>query len=291
MMADLWQDVRYAARLLAKEPLFAFTAVLTLALAIGANTAIFSVVNAVLLRPLPYRDPERLISIPTLSPSGDRQVFFRRDLESFRSRTQTLEAVAMVMTQSVNLTGGDRPERIRGAFVSANLFDVFQIQPLIGRTFAPDEDRPGGARLAVVSERWWRSRMNGDSALGSRTLTLNGEPYQVIGVVPSDFKEPYDPDVDVWMPVFAAPYPDARDLYGLGYLRPGIELSQARAEAATIARQIAAENPKENAGWSATLDWVREVMVARSRPMLWAAFATETTPDRAERRPGGRRSG
>lgn len=261
--------------MLAKTRLFTVTAVLTLALAIGANTAIFSVVNDVLLRPLPYRDSERLISVPALRPSGDRDLFSRRDLEAFQSRVRALEALAMATTQSVNLTGGDRPERVRGAFVSANFFDVFQVNPVAGRTFALGEDSPGGARLVVIGERLWRSRLAGDRALVSRTLTLNGEPYDVIGVVPENFKQPLDRDVEVWMPVatFPSADPDARIVYGLGYLAPGVELEQARAEAATVGSQIAAEGPKENAGRSATVEFVRDVMAARSRPMLWSLFA------------------
>jgi putative ABC transport system permease protein len=144
VIADLWQDLRYGARTLAKKPLFALTAVLTLALGIGANTAIFSVVNDVLLRALPYRDGGRLIELYALGPSGDRALFSLREAQLFQSRAQTLEALTMATSQSVNLTGGERPERVRGAFVSANFFDTFAIKPVLGRTFAEGEDRPGG---------------------------------------------------------------------------------------------------------------------------------------------------
>jgi putative ABC transport system permease protein len=272
-MAELWQDLRYAVRMLAKQPLFAFTAMLTLALGIGANTAIFSVVNDVLLRPLPYRDAERLIGLHAVGSSGERDGFSLREAQVFQSRLQTLEALTLMQTQSVNLTGGERPERLRGAFVSANYFDVFRIQPLLGRTFVEGEDRPGGARLAVVSERLWRASSKGNPASGSWTLTLNGEPYAVIGVVPRSFRQPGDTEVDVWMPVVDHPDADARFVLGIGYLRPGVALSQARAEAATLASQLAADNPTENAGRSASVEFVRDFMVARSRPMLWSLFA------------------
>ena len=273
MIAELWQDLRYAARSLGKKPLFALTAVLTLGLGIGANTAIFSVVNDVLLRALPYRDEARLIELYALGPSGDRALFSLREGQLFQARAQTLEALTIVTNQSVNLTGGERPERVRGAFVSANFFDVFAIAPVLGRTFAQGEDRPGGARLAVVNEKLWRARSNGETKLGSWTLTLNGEPYEVIGVVPESFKQPYDSDVEVWMPVVDAPYADGRIAYALGYLRPGVELSAARAEVATLASQLAQDNPKENAGRSASVGLVREFLVARLRPMLWSLFA------------------
>jgi putative ABC transport system permease protein len=272
MIADLWHDLRYAARTLAKKPLFALTAVLTLALGIGANTAIFSVINDVLLRALPYRDSARLIELYGLGASGERVLFSLREAHVFQSRAQTLEALTMVTTQSVNLTGGERPERVRGAFVSANFFDTFAIAPVFGRTFAPGEDRPGGARLAVVNEKLWRASSNG-RGLGSWTLTLNGEPYEVIGVVPESFKQPFDPEVEVWMPVVHHPAADERILYAHGYLRPGVELSAARAEVATIASQLAQDNPRENAGRSATVELVGEIVVARLRPMLWSLFA------------------
>src|SRR5688500_8724917 len=144
MMGDLWQDLCYAARGLAKKPLFALTAVLTLALGIGANSAIFSVINDVLLRALPYRDAARLIELYGLGPDGNRVLISRREAEVFQSRAQTLEALTMVTSQSVNLTGGERPERVRGAFVSANFFDTFAIAPVFGRTFAQGDDGPGG---------------------------------------------------------------------------------------------------------------------------------------------------
>jgi putative ABC transport system permease protein len=273
MIADLFRDLRHAARMLAKKPLFALTAVLTLALGIGANTAIFSVVNAVLLRALPYRSADRLISLDALGASGDRDGFSLREAQVFQSRTRTLEALTLATTQSVNLTGGERPERVRGAFVSANFFDVFAVAPIFGRTFAEGEDRPGGARFAVVNEKLWRARSNLDERVGSRTLTLNGEPYAVIGVVPESFKQPFDPEVEVWLLVTNHPNADARFVSALGYLREGIGLPAARAEVAAIASQLARDLPQENAGRGATVEFVREFMVARSRPMLWSLFA------------------
>jgi putative ABC transport system permease protein len=272
VIAELWQDLGYAARTLAKKPFFAMTAVLILALGIGANTAIFSVVNDVLLRALPYRDADRLVELYGLGPSGDRNLLSVREVQLFQARAQTLETLTIVRSQSVNMTGGERPERVRGAFVSADFFDVFGIAPVLGRTFAAREDRPGGARLAVVKEKLWRARSNGRE-LGSWALTLNGESYLVIGVVPDRFKQPYDSDVEVWMPFVHAPYPDGRSFYALGYLRPGLTLSAARAEAAAIASQLAQDNPQENAGRGAAVEFVREFLVGRLRPMLWSLFA------------------
>src|SRR5882762_837662 len=219
-MQILQQDLRYAARTLAKKPLFAIVAVITLALGIGANTAIFSVVNAVLLRALPYHNPDQLIALSTVGSSGDRDGFSIPEAQDYQARMQSLEDLAAFQSQSVNVTGGERPDRVRGAFVSANFFKVFNLSPLVGRTFAEGEDRQGGEKLVVVNEKMWQERLGSDRNLAAKKLILNGEPYSVIGVVSSSFKQPFDPDVEVWMPV--ANYPgntgkrEWRVLFGMG---------------------------------------------------------------------------
>ena len=200
-MQILRQDLRYGVRMLAKKPLFTVIAVVTLALGIGANTAIFSVVNAVLLRALPYHNSDQLVVLAGVAPSGDRDVISVLEAEDFKSQMQSLEDLTVFQTQSVNLTGGERPDRVRGAFVSANFFKVFNLAPVVGRTFVEGEDRQGGAKLAVINEKMWQERLNGDKNLEAKRLILNGEPYSVIGVVPTAFKEPFDADVEVWMPV------------------------------------------------------------------------------------------
>ncbi|HMG76362.1 MAG TPA: ABC transporter permease [Pyrinomonadaceae bacterium] len=276
-MQILQQDLRYAARTLAKKPLFAIVAVVTLALGIGANTAIFSVVNAVLLRALPYHNPNQLVLLSTAGSSGDRDGFSIPEVEDFRAQMPSLEDLSAFQTQSVNVTGGERPDRVRGAFVSANYFKVFNLNPIAGRTFADGEDRPGGAKIAVVNEKMWRERLNGDPNVGSKKLILNGEPYSVIGVVSESFKHPLDPDVEVWMPMPNFPgntgQRDARFLFALGHLKAGVSLTQAQAEARTIGSQLAQSYPKENAGRTARVESFREYMVSGVRPMLWLLFA------------------
>src|SRR5215510_2547878 len=140
-MGNLLQDLRYGARMMLKMPGFSLVAISTLALGIGANTAIFSVVNAVLLRALPYHNPSRLIILSATGPAGGRDTLSLQEAEDVRDQVSTLEDLAAFQTQSVNLTGGDRPDRVRGAFVTANFFRVFKLQPLIGRTFEQGEDR------------------------------------------------------------------------------------------------------------------------------------------------------
>ena len=276
-MQTLRQDLRYAVRMLLKTPLFSIVAVVTLALGIGANTAIFSVVNAVLLRALPYHNADQLVALGTITSSGDRDGLSSPELEDYRAQVKSLEDLTGFQSQSVNVTGGDRPDRVRGAFVASNYFKVFNLAPLIGRTFVDGEDRQGAEKLAVVNEKMWRERLNGDPNLESKKLILNGEPYSVIGVVSASFKQPFDPEVEVWMPM--SHYPgntgnrDWRQLFGFGHLRPGATLAQAQAEVGTIASQLARAYPKENAGRTARIQYLRELMVSNTRPVLWLLFA------------------
>src|SRR5688572_6824999 len=199
-MNTLAQDNKFAFRMLLKKPLFTFVVVMTLALGIGANTAIFSVVNAVLLRSLPYHRADQFLVLSVLTPSGDTDSISIPVLEDYRAGLHSVDSIVGLQSQSVNLTGGERPDRIRGAFVSSNYFDFFNLKPLIGRAFLPGEDKQGTARFVVVNEKMWRERLNGDPNIEGKKLILNNEPYTVIGVVPTSFKQPFDPDVEAWMP-------------------------------------------------------------------------------------------
>ena len=276
-MQILRQDVRYGARMLAKKPAFSIVAVITLALGIGANTAIFSVVNAVLLRALPYHNAARLVLISSTSTAEDRDGLSVPEAQEFQSQMPSLEGLAGFQSQSVNLTGGERPERVRGAFVSANFFKIFNLAPVIGRTFVEGDDWKGAERFAVVNEKVWRERLKGDPNLEGKKLILNGDPFSVIGVVPSAFEQPLDKDVEVWL---TTPYfpgntgqREARFLFAIGHLRSGASMSQAQAEANTVANQLAQAYPKENAGRGAKVEYFRDLMVTGIRPMLWLLFA------------------
>ena len=276
-MQTLINDLRYGARTLLKKPLFTIVAIITLALGIGANTAIFSVVNAVLLRSLPYHKADQLIILSGRTPSGDPDGVSQLELDDFRAGMPSLDSLTGFQSQSVNVTGSDRPDRIRGAFVSSNFFEFFKLTPILGRTFGPGEDKQGAPKNVVVNEKMWRERLNGAADLSSKKLILNGEAYSVIGVITKDFKEPFDPDVEAWMPL--AYYPsnsgqrDARFAAGMGRLKEGQKLSQAQAEATTVASQLAEAYPKENAGRDARVASFRELMVSGVRPMLWVLFA------------------
>lgn len=276
-MQTFFQDIRFTVRMLLKKPLFTFIAILTLALGIGANTAIFSVINAVLLRQMPYHKPDQLLILWATTPRGDRDTFSTAELQDLRDGLQSVESIIGMQSQSVNLTGTDRPDRIRGSFVSANYFEFFNLTPIVGRTFLPGEDKQGAQKLVVVNEKMWRERLNGDPNLDGKKLILNNEPYTVIGVVTSSFKQPFDPDVEAWMPMTYFPgnngQRDARFLFGMAHLKPGVHLEQTLAEAQRVAAQMAEAYPKENAGRGAKAEFYREVLVRDIRPMLLLLFA------------------
>jgi predicted permease len=277
-METFWQDLRYGARMLLKKPGFTLIAALTLALGIGANTAIFSVVNATLIRALPYHNPNRLVMLFATSADGQRDAMSIQEMREFQAQSQSLEDLTGFISQSVNLTGGERPDRVRGAYVAANFFRVFDLKPVVGRTFAAGEDGQGAEKVAVVNEKLWRERLGGDPNLTGKKLILNGAPFSVIGVVPANFKQPLDSDVEVWMGAAAFPgntaQRDFRWLLGIGHLKPGVGLAHAQAEMNTIANQLALAYPVENSERGAKIEDFREIMVGGLRRMLYLLFAT-----------------
>jgi predicted permease len=277
LLEDLWQDLRFGARGLLKQPAFTLVAVLTLALGIGANTAIFSVVNAVLLRALPYHNSHRLVLAYGTDQGGGPGTISVAEAQDFAAQLTTLEDFAAMQSQSINLTGGAQPERVRGAFVTANFFEVFNLSPVMGRTFARGEDQPGADRVVVVNEGFWRRRLNSNPELASQKVILNGEPYSVVGVVPDSFRHPLDEEVEIWTTVQQfpsySPKRDARFLFGIGHLKPGIIMSQAQAEADNVAARLARAYPSESAGLGAKVELLEELTVRNIRPILLALFA------------------
>jgi predicted permease len=273
-LEPVWQDLRFGVRMLLKKPGFTLIAVITLSLGIGANTAIFSVVNAALLKPLPYRDPQRLVFLWTTQPNGQLNGLSFQEFNEFREQSGVFESLAVETQQSVNLTGVDQPDRVRGGFVSANFFETFKIAPLIGRTFAQGEDSAGAERVVVISQNLWQSRLNSDPNLEGKTLILNDYAHRVIGVVPASFRHPRDEEVELWMPGWqtlslgARPDPTARYLTAVGYLKPGTPLEQAQAELAGVAKRLALAYPKENAGRGVRLVSAHEYVVRGYRPAM-----------------------
>src|SRR5262245_56968758 len=182
-MQTLWQDLRYGARLLLKKPGFAVVAIITLSLGIGANSCVFSVVNAVLLRPLPFKQPDRLVWIWGVQPQLEQAHHSPADFLDYQAQNRSFEQMAALRNMSFTMTGGEQPERIDGLIVSANYFSLLGMAPAIGRTFTPEEGKAGAARVALLSHRFWQRRFNGDSQIVGKSLTLNGERVTVVGVM------------------------------------------------------------------------------------------------------------
>jgi putative ABC transport system permease protein len=230
-MDTFLRNLRHGLRTLAKSPGFAAVAILTMTLGIGANTAIFSVVNSVLLQPLSYPNPERLVELELSGPHGNSDVTSIPKFNVWREQTQVFDSVAAYDFggPGINLTGGDRPEQIQGIRVSADYFRVFGAPMTIGRTFSAEEDRPGGPAVAVISNGLWRSRYGGDPGIINRTIDVGGEPYSVIGVLGRTFTN--DPKSDIWLPL--KPDPNSVDqgdyLQATARLKPGVTVSQAQA--------------------------------------------------------------
>jgi putative ABC transport system permease protein len=238
-------NLRYALRALAKSPGFAAVAIITLALGIGANTAIFSVVNSVLLQPLSYPEPNRLVELEGTSPQGNSDATSIPKFNAWHDQTQVFDSVAAYDFEGpgINLTGGDRPEQLKGIRVSKDYFRVFGAPMTLGRTFSADEDRPGGPAVVVISNGLWRSRYGSDPGIINRTIDLGGEPYSVIGVLGPTFTS--DPPSDIWLPL--KPDPNSVDqghyLRGTARLKSGITLAQAQAAMKLAAEQFKRKFP------------------------------------------------
>jgi putative ABC transport system permease protein len=251
-MQTLWQDLRYGARLLIRQPGFALVAVITLALGIGANTAIFSVVNAVLLRPLPYPQPEQLMMLSLTAP-----VWSYPEFEIFRQRNGLFEQVAGFKTQDGSLTGTGNPERVRVGQVSASYFPLLGVQAFAGRTFLAEEDTVGTPPVALVSYEFWQRRFSGDRAFIGQTLAVDKVPVTVVGILPPGFKHLAE-TADVYLPLIIEPTlrnaPDALQISGgkwfqvVGRLRHGLTLEQARAQMTAAGQQVV-EALKQRPGW------------------------------------------
>ncbi|MFL6527782.1 MAG: ADOP family duplicated permease [Chthoniobacterales bacterium] len=275
MIGDLGQDMKYGLRMLAKNPAFTAIAVLALALGIGANSAIFSVVNAILLRPLPYRNPDQLVVIwenathlgfPKNTPSPANFLDWRQQATLFSGMSAFAE-------RSYNLTGVGEPERLDGRRVSANLFDVLGVKPIIGRTFVPEEDKPG-TKVALLNESLWKRRFGGDPSVIGRAIALNNESYTIVGVLPRSVRLPAFGNWrdQVWVPLaFSSEEAANRGdhfLEVIGRMKPGVTLAKARAEMETIAARLAQEYPKYNPRISSVVNPLHEEIVGNMKPAL-----------------------
>ena len=270
-LENLWQDIRYAGRTLRRSPGFMTTAILALSLGIGANTAIFTVVNAVLLQPLSYPEPDRIVALMRHSPDGDSDgtsipkfVVWCQHKEVFRYC-----AVYDFGGPGVNITGGDRPEQVKGIHASADYFGVFGAPVEIGRTYSAEEDRPGGPKEVVISNGLWRNRYGGDPGLVGKAILLGNEPYIVVGVLGRGFTT--DPPTDIWIPVQADPNStdQAHYLSAAARLKPGVTLEQAKNAMKLAAEEFRQKFPgKLDPKESATAKPLRDTVVGDVRGAL-----------------------
>ena len=275
---SVWQDARYGARTLIKNPAFTLTAVITLALGIGANTAIFSIVNELLLRPLPFGDAERIVMLWEVSPGGRRQNnTSRANFQAWRERSTTFESMAAFSDQRLNLTGDGEPEEVSVQLTTPELFQVLGVEPLLGRTLMPEDARPDAPKVAVLSNGIWQRRYGGDPQVVGRTISLNGAPCTVVGVMPAAFQwhikrrsgsvRPAEIWAVIAMPT-QGPGTTGRFLSTVARLKPGVTLEQADAEMKTLAVSLEEEAPRFNKGFGAEVLPLREQLVGNVRPAL-----------------------
>ncbi|HAB17752.1 MAG TPA: hypothetical protein DCE44_15025, partial [Verrucomicrobiales bacterium] len=267
-------DLRFAARQLTKNSGFSLVAIVTLALGIGANTAIFSVINAVLLRPPPFKAPERLVFVSEKSKDMDNMSVAYPNFLDWQKQQDAFEGLAAFRNEDWNLTGTGRPERVVGLQVSASFFPTLGVSPLRGRVFTPDEDKVGADRVAVLSEGLWRRRFGADPAMLNRTVSLDGEAYTVVGIMPAGFQFPQR--VELWTPIgYKAEWTETRDwhpgIYVVGRLKDGVDLSAARRGLETVASRLATEYPDSNTGNSVTVMALQERLAG---PSVRTALAT-----------------
>jgi putative ABC transport system permease protein len=262
------------ARMLVKNPGFTLVAVITLALGIGANTAIFSLVETLLLRPLPYHEPDRLVLLSDKGRAGERNYISYPNFSDWRERARSFEGMASIRNQTLNLTGVESPVSLRGRTVDWNFFHLLGVQPQLGRLFLADDDRRGAARTALLSDKLWKDQFGGDRGVLGSKIMLDGEQYQVIGVLPPGFE--YFQADDVYIPIGLFLKPGGlmergvtMGLYALGRLKPGITLAQANSELGGIAAQLQSEYPAENKDKVATAEHLQDVMSEGVRRSLW----------------------
>src|SRR5689334_3712091 len=274
-METILKDIRYAIRGLLQRPGFTAIALITLALGIGANTAIFSVVNAVLLRPLPFRDPEQLVIVwedaafagfPRNTPAPANYVDWKTQNQSFADMAASAET-------SFNITGDGEPERVSAYSVTANFFPLFGVQPLLGRSFSAEEDRPGGNKVAMLSYSLWQSRYGGDRQILNHDIQLNGEKHTVVGVMPPSFQF-FERDVRLWVPI-ALDQEDPANRGGhylkvVARLNPGVSIAQAQADISAVTRRIGVDHPAEtmDGKMGGVVMPLREQMVGEARGSL-----------------------
>ena len=278
-MSTLFQDLRYGARILLKQPAFTLVAVVTLALGIGANIAIFSLVNSILLRPLPFREPDRIVRLIQASPTLglDTWGVSQADFAAYREQNRSLESIALFNSTAINLTGSGEPERLPMTSVTADFFKVLGVNPVLGRTFVEGEDAQGKNLVCVISHRFWQRRFAGDPNIVGKMLSLNNIPTQVVGVMSDDFKFPRL-EIDLWIPMpldtkRTAPY----FFQVIGRMKPGIQVAQVQSDTTNVLQNFGWQHPdksehaglQEGNGPRTIVKPIKEVLLGKTeKPLL-----------------------
>jgi putative ABC transport system permease protein len=275
-MTTLIQDLRYGIRVLAKNPGFTAVAVLTLALGIGANTAMFSVVNGVLLQPLPFKDPGRLVVLGEKVPQFDMASFSYPNLVDWQNQNRSFDGIAGFNWSGLNLTGRGEAEHVQGKRVTANFFTILGVPPVLGRNFDPKEDLLGGSPAVMISSGLWKQRFGGSPDVIGKSATLDGKDYNIIGVVPAWFEYRGPADIFTLLGQWDNAMLKLREIHpgihAVGRLKPGVAVAQAQSEMSGIAARLAQIYPKTNADHGATVRPLAEQMVGQVRPVLFILF-------------------
>ncbi len=277
------QDLRHATRLLVRNPGFSFAATLTLALGIGANTAIFTVVDAVLLRPLPYKDPERLVMLWETEPSAPQGLFpvTWPDFVDWRAHNSVFDGIVAGTSAGATLTGAAEPLKLQGLEISPETFELLGVEPLRGRVFRADETQPGRNHVVILSSGLWQRAFGGDGSIVGRKVTLDGEAYDVVGIMPKGFEFPpiWGSRPEYWVPLDLQQPAWRKDrgnhwLWVMGRLKRGTPIEKARADMETISRRLAQQYPDTNTGVTARLRTLRDQLTGRVKPAFLVLFAT-----------------
>src|SRR5436853_1196161 len=254
-MGTLKQDLSYALRMLAKNPGFTMAVVIVLALTIGVNTTIFSVISAVLIRPLPYKDPAHLVMVweTDLKRGLTRGIVSPANFLDWKEQSQSFDDLSPWRFWYFNLTGTDEPERVQGLLVASNFFDLLGVKPQLGRAFAPEDEHPGNDKVVILSHNLWQRRFGGDFGVIDKPVTIEGETYRVIGVLPANFRfmKVLNRDLDIWVPLIIEPKQVSRQDHSINVfarLKDGVSLAQARAEMNAIMSRIEERFPESNTG-------------------------------------------
>ena len=280
-METLFQDLRYGLRMLGKSLGFTLVAVATLALGIGANTALFSVINGVLLSPLPFRDPDQLVTFHENKPNFEGGSVSYPNFRDWQKNNHTFSALALARTYAFSLTGSGEPEQVGGEFISADFFPVLGVQPVIGRTFTQDEEKIGAGPVALISAGLWQRKFSSSPDILGKSITLNAKPFTIVGVIPANFHLaiPGFRDTEVYAPIGQWSNPlllqrgAGLGFHGVGRLKPGVTIAQARSDMEGVTGNLANAFPDSDKGITAKLTPLKEEMTGEVRPLLLVLLA------------------